>query len=200
MSGSARENLEPASDRLEAARKLYAVNPESARTEFVYLADMGSISSMIDLGCIFMDGLALDKSPEQAEYWYHRALNLGSVRASFYLGYLLWRQKKYDEMEKVLRMGIDLKYAPSIYLLGRFYAYGPRELRDLRKGLCLFECAVKLNQLFAVFDASRLLLRGITGFSGRVRGFFLLGRSILIGIKISFSDPTSPRLRPNRVW
>ena len=194
------EDRELFSARFEAAHKLYETDPEFALIELKNLAESGSLKSMICLGSIFGDGIAVQKDIEQAEFWYKRAINSGSFRASYYLGALYLRRKEYLKAEMTLSMAANGNYPPALYLLGKHYVFGAGGKKNINMGLDLLERGSKFNHIYARRYLATTLLRGECGTIGRIRGICLLVTGFIEGLRIAFRDPSSPRLSKNGVW
>src|SRR5262245_30721623 len=71
--------------------------PACAVHPLTYLAESGSPVGMIFLGHVYRNGMGVTKDLAQAETWYRRAADIGSVMALFELGSLYLQQTRYSE-------------------------------------------------------------------------------------------------------
>jgi TPR repeat protein len=113
---------EPDLGRFHKAMRLRKTNPDFARSELQYLAGQGSRLSNLLLGNISEEDEPVNCS--EAEIYYRKAAQQGSLAAFLFLGKLFLRQKRMDEAFAALSFAANKGYAPAMHWLGRVYLDG----------------------------------------------------------------------------
>ena len=124
---------EPDLEHLREAQGLLASNPEQALVELKALADRGSIMSMLYIADSYKRGTISKIDLAQAEHWYRRAMNAGSLLGSYELGRLYYQMKNYPNAEEAFRVGERKDYPPSLHALGLMHLKGFGFEKDVSK-------------------------------------------------------------------
>jgi TPR repeat protein len=155
------------------AHDLLASNPIEALKKLRLLAERGSRMSMVYLGDAHEKGIGTKPSLLQAQIWYERAAQGGSVFGSYKLGRYYFKLKNYEKAAEALKIGASREYMPCIIQLGRMHLRGQGVEKDIGKALDCLERASKHNYAFAKHDLAALLIRGVRGPAQRLRGILL---------------------------
>jgi TPR repeat protein len=131
----------------------------------------------------------------QAEEWYERAAQGGSVLASYHLGRTYLAKNDYLNAMKAFESGASAGYMPSNRQLGRLYSRGVGVARDLDKARDFFKIASASGYVFAKRDLAYLLMRGHFGFLQILRGAGLFVAAIKDLTVAMLTDPTREKLR-----
>jgi TPR repeat protein len=139
---------EPDVAALERACKLHG---SDAISEFERLVEMGSVFSMIYLAEQYRLRDVEYGGPDlsAAQYWFGRAVEVGSSIATLHLGYLYLHQKDYMAAYHAFKTGADRSYAPSMVRLADLHIHGLGVGRDLARAKSLLEQADQLGNLWA---------------------------------------------------
>jgi TPR repeat protein len=103
---------EPDLNRLRRARAMLKVDERKALEEFEELANQGSLMSMLYLGWQYIGPSETGNNLDQAEIWFRRATNGGSILGSFYLGTLYRNSGRYSDALETYNIGADKRYPP----------------------------------------------------------------------------------------
>jgi uncharacterized protein len=167
---------EPDMESLTRAHSLLASDPGQALTELKALADRGSVMSMLYIANAYRNGVGSGTDLQQAEEWYRRAMDRGSVLGSYELGRVYYEMENYPKAEKAFRAGESQNYAPSINMLGMMHLGGTGVEQNTGKARDLLERASALGHIFAKRNLAFLLITGRYGLREFLRGvgLFLL--------------------------
>jgi TPR repeat protein len=156
------------------AKSMLRSQPMLAIQQFRALAERGSLLSMLELGRAYASGIGTPIDVSQAEMWFGKVAQLGSIRAHWYLGRLLMRQRKYQEAKDALSFSAARGYAPALFDIGRLYLHGWGVERDRLKAQNYFERSADAGNVFAKTRLAGLLLRSGKGFSAKLKGVALV--------------------------
>jgi len=81
--------------QLMRAYRALEIAPEEAVQTFTSLAEQGSATAMLYLGCALRLGIGVAPDARRAEMWYRHAADSGLSRAHYNLGRLYLDQQKY---------------------------------------------------------------------------------------------------------
>jgi TPR repeat protein len=186
---------EPDMTQLRHAYSLRSTDPAQSLAELRALADRGSLASMVYLAEAYTKGLGTSVDLLQAEEWYKRAAQGGSVLASYHLGRSYLAKNDYLNAMKAFESGALAGYMPSTRQLGGLYLRGTGVERDLNKAREFFERASASGNVFAKRDLAYLLIRGHFGFLQILRGAGLFFTAIKDLTVVILTDPTRENLR-----
>jgi TPR repeat protein len=153
---------EPDQAKVHKAFSLIKTDPAHARSEFLTLAERGSVTSMFYLGWMFQTGAGMPVDLLEAENWYRRACDGGSDMATVYLGRIYRRKRDYARAKQVFSMGAQRGVRGAMYGLARIYLEDgePHEAAEVH---ALLEKAAALGHPYAMGNLPSLLLRGKFG-------------------------------------
>ena len=187
---------EPDMDRLISAYRLLQTEPgPKVFRELEELAELGSLSSMVYLGCAYQHGMGTEKDMSAAETWFRRGYDSGSKLALYYLGHLYLAKKEYDNAEVVFVSGMKINYSPAIFCLGCMYLEGTGVIKQPDQARILFEKASGLGHVFAKRFLAKMYLSGRYGIFFFLKGVLLLVGAMKDFLVIAKSDPDSDLLR-----
>mgnify|MGYP003576990020 CR=1 FL=1 len=167
---------------MPALKRAFEINerePAEAVPLLEYLAESGSPMGMIFLGYAYRAGTGVVKDPAQAERWYRRAADMGSVLGLYELGRLYIEQVRYDEAKEAFRFASAAGYAPATYHLGRMYWFGFGVEKDIRRAKTLWEDASANGHVFAERHLATLFIQTRLNTAEWLWGIFLIGRSFV---------------------
>lgn len=98
-------HVEPDRGRFTRALQLKKRHPADAISEFKILASEGSIPSMLQLGWAYYKGDGASEDLDEAEAWYRKAMEAGSLYASYRVGAVLKRKGDFKGTEFVSHGG-----------------------------------------------------------------------------------------------
>lgn len=186
---------EPDGDELRRAYDLLATAPADALVALKGLAKRGSVMSMLYIAEACRKGMGTNVDLVQAQDWYRRAANCGSIPASYELGRILFELKNYAKSKEAFDVGEAHDYAPSINMLGMMYLRGLSVEKNISRARELLERASGLGHVFAKRNLAGLLMRGAYGPLGFLRGVGLFLVAVKDTLTIVLNDPLSDRLR-----
>lgn len=187
---------EPDMERLAYAYGLLQTMPgPKAIRELEELAELGSLSSMVYLGCVYQHGMGTEQNITAAEAWFRCGYEHGSKLAIYYLGNLYLLKKEYLKAEEIFISGLEVGYSPAIFCLGCMYLEGTGVIKQPEKARVLFEKASSLGHVFAKRFLAKMYLSGSYGGNAFIKGIFLLVSAMKDFLMIAKSDPDSDRLR-----
>ena len=196
MSSQIDWSKEPDLARVHRAHRLLKTEPARGLIEVWALANNGSVMSMIYMAeaCSLGNGTKIDL-PE-AEKWYRRAANTGSLLAYYSLGRLYFKLQRYDEAREAFSAAAAKDYTPAVHFLGRMYASGKGGEKDLVKAQQLLEHASKNGSVLAKGVLAYLFTHGHLGPRKWLRGMWLyLGVWVDLFVVVATEGRTSDRLR-----
>src|SRR5262245_1150397 len=115
---------EPDLTQLRHAYALLAVDPHEALTELHNLADRGSVMSMVYIAHAIRNGIGTRMDLPQAEAWYRRAADRGSLLALYEVGRIYLEMENYPKAVETFSKGVTKNHAPSMHMLGLMYLEG----------------------------------------------------------------------------
>ena len=165
---------EPNLPELSRAWELRQRDPVQGLERLKMLAEAGSPMSMVYVGQSYHAGIGTDKDLVQAEQWFRKAADAGSVRGAYTLGRLYYHQKRYDKAKEAFEFGAVAGYAPAIAFLGRVYYFGQGQTRkDIARAKRLFEDAAAQGDIQARASLARLLIENYRTTAELLRGLCL---------------------------
>ena len=186
---------EPDQVELRRAYDLRATDSTQALVALKALADRGSMMSMMYIAEIYRNGKETSVDLDEAQKWLRRAIQNGSVPASYELGRMLFEFKNYPQSKEAFEIGETHNFAPSINMLGTMYLNGIGVEKNLTRARELLERASSLGHVFAKRNLAGLLVRGADGPHGFFRGVRLFLVAIKDTLVVVCSSPFSDRLR-----
>lgn len=78
-------NKESKTSELRDVLTEYYTHPSSTLAKLKILAEEGSIMAPMYIGCMYRDGLGVDKNLDEAEVWLSKSVNLGNSQAKIHL-------------------------------------------------------------------------------------------------------------------
>ena len=184
---------EPDLGRLREAHARRVTSPAWALAELEKLSAEGSVASCLYLGQMFRDGLGVDANRAEAEKFYRKAYDAGSLNGLLSLGSLYFDRHSYDVAEAIFREGANRQYAPAMDKLAMIYLkrgqfYNPRKAR------LLLEKASVVGNVFAKRHLAGVLIREGPGLRARIRGVGLFYRALVEGIQVFRKEPSDERV------
>lgn len=92
----------------------------------------GNVNAMNGLGYLYLEGLGVDKSPEQAFAWYRRAAEAGDSMTANYVGTMLesgeGTTRSSKEAERFYRQAVKAKNTNAMFNLGKLLSQGRDDL------------------------------------------------------------------------
>jgi uncharacterized protein len=188
-------NTEPDLEKLRHSYGMLKTNPSEALHDLRDLADRGSVMSMIYIANAYRNGVGTNTDLRQAEEWYRRAADGGSILASYELGRVFLERKEYHSAKEAFDIGVSQNYPPSMHMLALMYLRGTGVVRDISKARDLLERAAALGHIFSKRNIGVLLMKGHFGLSQVPKGVLLLLSALKDALIVVSTDPTSDRLR-----
>lgn len=186
---------EPDMAAVRAAYDLMKSAPAEALDRLRALAERGSLMSMAYLGDAYERGVGTKVSLVQAQEWYSRAAQAGSVFGSYKLGRCYFRLKDYAKAADAFKVGASRDYMPCVTQLARMHLRGQGVPRDVSKALDYLEKASARGYAFAKHDLAVLLIRGARGPVQRLRGIYLYFAGFKDIFLATVIDKSEERLR-----
>jgi TPR repeat protein len=148
--------------RLRELHELWESDPGRAFTEFLALAEAGSVWSMGQVATALESGLGTSIDRARAEEWYRRAFERGSDLGLIRAGYLAFARGAVDVARNILSSGVERGLAPAMRLLADIELrvegrYGRAAARRL------FQRAIELGDPIARVKFSRARAYGYFG-------------------------------------
>jgi TPR repeat protein len=160
--------------RLQEAYELLSTDREHALAPLEELAGRGSVLSMLYLAQTYGAEPGGDRA--KAEKWYRLAYERGSSTALFALGSLYYRERNYDEAEKIFKDGASKNDGVSMYWLASTYVVDTRHTGKSAEIKELLERSMALGQVYAQHDLGLFLLKGRYGLKNIPRGLYLFSQ------------------------
>ena len=167
---------EQATDSIEwiHLKELQTADPVRALESLQSLSQQGSVNAMLRLGWAHERGIGTAVDLKQAETWYLRAREGGSVSdANDRLGSIYWGRKDYANACTAFAAGAAANNLRCMYWLGRMYRDGLGIDKQPETARTLFEQASLQGNLFARIALARLLMSGRFGVAKIFKGFNL---------------------------
>lgn len=177
-----------------AQAQLRAGSPQPLATLEAF-ANEGSIASMIILGWAFSKGEGVRHDKDEAERWYRRAVDAGSVSASCYLATHLLNNGEVNRAAHWYAYGADRDFTPSMFKLGLLYRQGHGMVRDSEQALELWERAAILGHVYAIRGVVFAMLRGRYGLFNMAKGVIWFFRMMRYALSVSVKSLHSDLLR-----
>ncbi len=187
---------EPDVDGLRSALEAYALNPLEGESQFLALAEKGSVLSMVKLGYVYAHRPADRGGPDltAAESWYLAAIQAGSKIATYNLGSLYLRQKDYVKARVTFEQGTEMRYGPSVFNLGRMYLYGLGTEKDYDRALALYKQAAALGNLWGKLSVATMTVTLGNNMLTKLKGLLMVAVAATQFRIQKWRDPKSERL------
>ena len=163
---------EPDKERLSEALSLSSTEPEHAFSLLYRLAKEGSPIAMNALGENYCWGVVVPVDRIEAERWFERAFDRGSLRGMLNYGKALVRRGEFSWAETVFSVGAAQDWGPALYWLASV-EYRRSEGRSLARIRPLLERAVELGSPAAKMLLGNLMMLGRYGLRQVPRGWRL---------------------------
>lgn len=187
---------EPDPHDLARAIKILKRDPSTAIAKFESMAQRGSPTSMLYIGYLYRAGIGRAVDLKEAERWYGKAADLGSIRAYYSLGTLYLNLKRPQEAKDVLAIAAAKDYGPALNRLGRMYVVGTGVEKNLERARQYLERASAAGNVFGRAGLSLLLLRHRFGMMSKLRGLFLYFTTYFVLVRTICTEGfSSDRLR-----
>ena len=186
---------EPDLESLRTAHAMLTTDPSQALRLLAELAELGSAMSMVYLANAFSTGTGTNIDLAQAEKWYRRASDSGSILASYEFGRLCLNRKAYSEARNAFERGVLADYAPSMHMLALMHLRAQGAPANTVEAKRLLERASAAGHVFSKRNLGLLLLRRQFGLSQKIRGAFLLARGLVEATVLMLTNRLSDRLR-----
>jgi TPR repeat protein len=158
------------------AYDLLKTDPAESFSQYLELAERGSVWSMANVGQLFEHGEGTARDLAQAEKWYLRAYRAGSDYGLIWLGHFYQESKQYEKAQDVFRTGVERGFVPAMFRLAASYWHSADWPQRRDEALTLLERGSAAGDL----SARRFLASAMT------RGRFGLWR-IPAGIRLLFN-------------
>lgn len=192
------EDLWAGETNIDETRHAYELlQRDSARAvvRLAALANSGSLMSMVYLGHAYATGKAPTVDQAEAEYWFRRASDGGSLLGLYFLGKLQFSQNRYSEAQKAFEVSANGGNPLAMATLGRMYLNGVGLPKDVHAAKKLLTSAAGQGHLIAKSDLSLSFLRGDFGNFSRLKGMWLRLTVILDALRIAiFASQKGKRL------
>lgn len=187
---------EPDHKELTAAGQMLQIDPARTLPRLISLAERGSSTSMVHIGDAHMFGLGTKVDPLEAEKWYRRAADRGSVFGHYDLATLYLTTNRIHEAREGLEFSAARNYAPALNQLGRMYLSGVGAEKDLEKARTYLERASAAGHISGEAGLARLLMKRHWSHLTRLRGVFLMIHAqIFLWVVLIREGFSSERLR-----
>jgi TPR repeat protein len=169
-------------------------NPLEGIRELRELAAQGSLMSMVYIGYAHQRGKGLKKDLAEAERWYRRAYEKGSLEGLRHLGIVLTEMERTDDAEAVFLEGVSKDYSPVMHRLAKIYLASHQPER-WKKAIPVLERGTQLGHVFAKRTLAGLLLTGRLGLGQVPRGMKLFAESIVEAFRLGRTEPNSDQVK-----
>lgn len=161
---------------------------------FLAEAEDGSLSAMTYLGWMYETGTGVVSNKNEAERWYRKAIDAGSLASMFYLADMFLDDGKCEIAVELFKGAAEKSYSPAHYRLGIYYLHGVILSQDISKAENHFHAAAKMGHIFARRFIAVNMTKGRYGYSKILPGMFEFASLLLSGIRIIWKDSTDLRL------
>jgi TPR repeat protein len=153
------------------AYDLLQTNPAESFTQFLALAEQGSVWSMASVGQMLEVGTGTAQDLAQAERWYLRAYQAGSDYGLIWLGGLYQRSGEYEKAQEVYRTGVERGFVPAMVRLAACYRNSPDWRQRREEAMALLKRGSAAGDLFARHSLAGAMTRGWFGVRHIPEGF-----------------------------
>ena len=167
---------------LKRAYELYERCPVEGFEHLKELADAGSPMSMWYVAHAYQVGNGCHKDLTEAEKWYRRAANAGSIIALHNLGHLYLVRERFDDAWRSFRFAAAAGFSPSMLQLGRMHFLGIGVEKDIARAKANWEDAASLGNVFAKKFLGISLIRNHLSTAELMRGVLLVARALSIDL------------------
>ncbi|AUI65991.1 MULTISPECIES: tetratricopeptide repeat protein [Glaesserella] len=137
---------------------------QTARTYFEQADNQGHMKAPRYLGLMLLNGLGVEKNPEQAFVQFQKAADKGDITSQYWLGYLYENgvgiaqnyAKALDYYQQSAQRG-DIISAPALMALGRIYEQGIGVKADRQLALDWYQKALNAGEKQAETAIKRIL-------------------------------------------
>lgn len=185
---------EPDLAGLQRARAALKSAPNLAIQQLKSLAEMGSETSMICLGNAYLRGTGVEFDIDEAERWYQKAVDRGSIFASHGLGLIKYKKKDFGEAFRLFKIAGEADFGPALRSLGVMYYLGNGVDRNIDSAQKLWEKGSLFGNILCKRDLSRSYMRLEGGYRKIFRGIFLGIVAFFSFFYILFSNSTDHRI------
>lgn len=185
---------EPDLDQLRRSYELLQETPSKAVLELESLADRGSVMSMRYLAHAYRHGLLGEPNAQQAEAWYSRAVEAGSIHALHELGTLYWNNLAFDKAFDTFSQAAARDFAPSMNWLGIMYYRGTGPRKNVQKAREFWERSIELGNIFSKKSLAMHFIVGHYGLNLIPRGICMWLSGLISIPFLSFDDPNGDEL------
>jgi TPR repeat protein len=166
-------------------------NRKSKLAQLAKLADQGSVFSMIIIGdTLFREPMAPDDFLE-AQSWYERACEAGSISARYRLGEILLMTNRLVDAENLFAGGVRNGEIRSKFWLGRLYI---ERLGKHQEGIALLKAAAAEGHITAQLLVGVAEVKGQCGVIAIPLGFVRVATALLRSAIESNKDPLSGKI------
>jgi len=151
------------SARLRRNYELWHSNPSEAFSEFLLLAEGGSVWSMIQVGGAYECGKGTPVDRLRAEDWYWKALERGSDFALLRASCLALRRGDAAKAKAILGVGVARGLTPAMRSLAWIELRLSKYKDARRRAYALYERAIELGDGSARIDLARAMALGCFG-------------------------------------
>lgn len=187
---------EPDLRRFDRAYKLLEAGQEEGLLELRQLADDGSVLSMVHLGDAYRFGKVAKADFAEAEKYYRKAADHGSLLAHYFLGWLFLKQNRLEEAMRYLNLASGKGYGPATNFLGLIYITGRGVGKDVTRGESLLRRAIQQGSIAAQLGLSTSMITNSPTLRRRMIGITLRITAIIRSLAVFVKEgPRSDRLR-----
>ena len=165
-------------ERLREALNLRERDPKLGFDQLLYLAEQGSVWSMLKVAWSYRNGHGVAADKVKGEDWYRRAFEAGSESALLDYANILGLRGAHDLREEVYRVGAAKGWAPACYQLANIQLQRARDKRSRREARDLLEQAGQQGCPGAQFLLAQLMIFGRFGIGEVPHGAALM-RSVM---------------------
>lgn len=153
---------EPDEKALEKVSKQAAELKDFLQIEEAYkkLIEEGSVLSMGNLARWYEIRPETYGGPdlEQAEFWYHKMIDAGSISVTLPLGCFYLRKRNYEKAREIFTIGMNHGYTPAMCRLAELYIKGWGVEKNLEYAKDILKIAASRGHLRAKFSLGKLMV------------------------------------------
>jgi TPR repeat protein len=148
-------------ERIRYAHSLESSNPAQSLSEYLALAEQGSLWSMVRAA--FASGTGTPPDLAQAEKWYRCAYENGSDEGLLQLGDYYVKTGQFAKAEEVFKTGVERGLTPALYRLAWAYSKSGQWPQKREEALVLLERSSAAGDLYGKLFLARAMIRGWFG-------------------------------------
>ena len=149
--------------RLRELATLWESSPHEAFSQFLALAEAGSVWSMIRVGCGYCLGLGVKRDRASAERWFDAAFGRGSDYGLIWSARIARSRGDVAKAVGVLKVGVERGLPDAMVDLANLEMRKARTQEDRNRARRLYDTAIEKGHLPARAALARAMARGAFG-------------------------------------